>query len=269
MSASCGTGDEIYPNGIWSGSELFASKTGSEGPCLSMAENQTALLCPFSTPKDTFLGYIRPRISLNYNSLDESPIVNKGQSTSNGLEIVACETDDQRSIARMSDNIYCDRGAVEIVVPTSPHLIGQDLKYGEVAKLSILDQLGDSDLIPKEHCTALVGPHPNGEAWQDGCMKVVQTKTESKGKTSIDSSGNIVYTPNSNWHGADIFEIHVITTSTRFNKTKPYIAVPVQIVQEPNNDFEDKTVKTSGGSWGFAGLFGLFGLIGLRRVFKY
>ena len=269
VTASCGTGDAIYPNSIWSGTELFASKTGSEGTCLSMAENKTALLCPFSTPKDSFLGYLRPRILLSYNSLDESPIVNKGKSTLTGLDIVACEYDDQRSLARMSDNIYCDRGAIEIVVPTSPQLIGQDLKYGEVAKLTILEQLGDSDLIPKEQCNALVGPHPTGEAWQDGCMKVVQTKTESKGKTTIDSAGNIVYTPNSNWHGADIFEIQVITTSTRFNQSKPYIAVPVQIVQEPNNNFEDKTVKTSGGSWGFVGLFALLGLIGLRRVFKY
>jgi rhombotarget A family protien len=268
-SASCGTGDAIYPNQIWSGSDIFASTTGSEGRCQNLAENKSAILCPYSVPEDTFLGYLRPRILLSYNQVEDSPIVNKGQSTISTTAIFSCEAQDQRMIARLIDNLYCDRGAIEITVPTSAGLIGQDISMGEVAKFSIANKLGDSDLLPKAQCKALVGDHPNGEPWQDGCLKIIQTKTESKGKTTIDIDGNVVYTPNSNWHGADIFEIQVVTSSTRFNKTKPYFALPTQIVQEPKDDFEDKTVKTSGGSWGFIGLFGLLGLIGLRRIFKY
>ncbi|HCM31879.1 MAG TPA: rhombotarget A, partial [Acinetobacter radioresistens] len=95
-----------------------------------------------------------------------------------------------------------------------------------------------------------------------------QTKTVSKGKTVIDIDGNVVYTPDSQWHGADIFEIQVVTSSTRFNKSKPYLVLTTQIVQEPKNEMKDKSVKTSGGAWGIVGLMGLIGLIGLRRRLK-
>lgn len=78
----------------------------------------------------------------------------------------------------------------------------------------------------------------------------------------------MVYTPDSQWHGADIFEIQVVTSSTRFNKSKPYLVLSTQIVQEPKNEMKDKSVKTSGGAWGIAGLMGLIGLIGLRRRLK-
>ena len=77
----------------------------------------------------------------------------------------------------------------------------------------------------------------------------------------------MAYTPNGNWHGADDFEIQVITSSTRFNQeveTK-YINVAVTIFQEPDNTMESKTVETSGGSFGLYGLITLFGLLGLRR----
>jgi len=59
-----------------------------------------------------------------------------------------------------------------------------------------------------------------------------------------------------------------VTSSTRFNKSKPYLTITTQIVQEPKNEMEDKAVKTSGGSWGGGGLLILLGLIGLRRGLK-
>jgi rhombotarget A family protien len=268
-SASCGVGDASYPNQTWSGSNLFAIKNGaSEGQCLSLAEDNQAILCPYSVPENTFLGYFRPRILLNYRSIEDSPIVNKGLKPNETDALMVCDSADQRSVNRLTDNIYCDRGSIEITVPTTKNLVGQDILSGETAKFSVAEYLGDSDLIPKEQCKALVGDNPTGEAWQDGCLKIVQTKTESKGQTSIDINGNVVYKPNSAWHGADIFEIHVITSSTRFNTTKPYLVLTTQIVQSPKNQVEDKSVKTSGGAWGFAGLLGLFGLLGLRRVLK-
>lgn len=264
-SASCGVGDPLHPNQIWSGAEIF-SGTDSEGVCQTLAENKNAILCPYNVPEGSFLGYLRPRILMSYKAIEESPIVNQGRSFSSENPAISCEAADQRAINRLTDNIYCDRGSIEITVPTSVRLVGQDIRAGQVAKFNIMAHLGDSDLIPKAECKALVGEHPNGEAWQDGCLKVVQTQTVSKGKTALDRLGNVIYTPNSAWHGADIFEIQVITSSTRFNKNKPYLAITAQIVQAPENKMDDKSVKTSGGSWGFAGLFMLLGLLGLRRL---
>ena len=40
------------------------------------------------------------------------------------------------------------------------------------------------------------------------------------------------------------------------------------MVQEPNNEFEDKSVKTSGGALGLFGLFAVLGLVGIRRFKK-
>src|SRR5690606_38965012 len=161
---------------------------------------------------------------------------------------------DQRGINRLMDNLFCDRGAIEITVPTSGSLVGQDLLKGEIAKFSIESFLGDSDLIPKEQCNVMVGQQPTGEPWQYGCLKVVQTKTMSKRKARIDILGNMVYSTDSTWHRLDIFQMQVVTTSTRFNKSKPYLTITTQIVQETKNEMEDRSVKTAGGAWGFGGI---------------
>lgn len=270
LVGSCGTGEARYPNQIWTGTHLFAEKSNqSEGVCQNFRENTTAILCPYSIPKDQFLGYIRPRILLSHAVVEDSPIVNKGlPSHKVDSEVIGCAEADQRTNNRLMDNQFCDRGAIEVIVPTSMSLVGQDLLKGEVAKFSIQPYLGDSDLLPKEQCSTLVGPPPSGQSWQDGCLRIVQTKTESKGKTTIDLEGNVTYTPDSGWHGADIFEIQVVTSSTRFNKSKPYLVLSTQIVQEPKNEMQDKSVKTSGGAWGFGGLIALLGLIGLQRSLK-
>ncbi|ENW23730.1 MULTISPECIES: rhombotarget A [Acinetobacter] len=269
LTVSCGTGDAVAPNELWNGTQILAEASNkSEGVCQTLSENSTAILCPYSVAKGQFLGYMRPRILLSHNQVSDSSIVNRGTALNLAAPTVACEAADQRGINRLMDNLFCDRGAIEITVPTSGSLVGQDLLKGEIAKFSIESFLGDSDLIPKEQCNVIVGQQPTGEPWQDGCLKVVQTKTESKGKTRIDIHGNVVYTPDSTWHGADIFELQVVTTSTRFNKSKPYLTITTQIVQEPKNEMEDKSVKTSGGAWGFGGLLILIGLMGLRRELK-
>lgn len=267
-SSSCGEGINDAPNKIYAGLQLIGSKDGSsQGSCLSLRENNSSELCPFETAENTFLGYMRPRILLKYKTINESPIVNTGIST--GSEnVLACESSDQRGTNRSFNNAECDRGAIEITVPTSGQLTGQDLKAGEIAKFSIAKFLGDSDLIPKEECNSIIGKNPNNKPWQDGCLRIVQTKTPSKGSTKIDIHGNVVYTPDSAWHGADIFEVQVVTSSTRFNVSKPYLPITTQIVQEPDNKMDDKTVKTSGGSLGVFGMLGLLSLIGLRGLRK-
>lgn len=269
VSSECKNGDAKYPNEFWSGNKLFAGNS-SEGTCKSLTEDPDALLCPYSTPKNQFLGYIRPRILLSAKNMFDTLILNKGRlDTAIDSSQVFCESMDQRGLNRTLDNSWCDRGAIEIIVPISKSRIGQDLKVGEVAKLNILEYLGDSDLYPKERCESLLQmKNPAGGEWQDGCIAVDQTITQSKGTVTVDIDGNLVYTPSGTWHGADIFNLQVVTSSTRFNENKKYILLEAYMVQEPNNDFEDKSVKTSGGSLGVFGLFALLGMVGLRRFKK-
>ncbi len=62
--------------------------------------------------------------------------------------------------------------------------------------------------------------------------------------------------------------LQIVTSSTHINENKKYIVLEAYMVQEPNNEFEDKSVKTSGGAFGFFGLFAVLGLVGIRRFKK-
>ena len=268
VAASCPVGPVANLNDVWSGTSLIAGE--DEGSCKTLTEDRNALFCPFTKANNAFIGYLRPRILLDYETIFSSPILNKGKTTADGNEHhVYCESSDQRGKNRNLDDVWCDRGAIEIVVPVSMPRLGKDIRTGEVAKFNILDALGDSDLIPKEECTKVMGmANPTGEPWQDGCPIVVQS-TESKGKFTLNLNGDFEYTPNGNWHGADIFELRVVTSSTRFNTSaKNYLAAVVRIFQEPNNEMESKTVKTSGGALGWVSIFALLGLVGFRRFKK-
>lgn len=265
----CGDGQTAYPNRIFTGDEAsMIAGTSIEGACLNIKQDSAAILCPFSEKEDQFLGYFRPRILLSYSNITESPILNKGAVEVADNKILSCEGSDQRNNSRptIPFNVGCDLGSIEIVVPTSSMLVGRDLKVGEVAKFSILDALGDSDLVPKENCNAIVGPAPQGQEWQDGCIKIEQQNhVTSKGKITIDLDGNVVYTPDGAWHGADLLTMKVVTTTSRFDESDPYISVRVNIVQEPNGEMKSDKLKTSGGSIGFGWLSILLGLAVIRR----
>ena len=265
VANSCTSGDSNYPNDIWSGTQLIAGDS-LEGKCKTLSEDQNALLCPYVQSDTTFLGYFRPRILMSHQNISDSLIMNKGRLQLNSdAPLMGCESADQRDQNRDPDNIFCDRGAIEIIVPSTTGLVGEDLLIGEIARISLTEYLSDSDLVPKAECEAILGKNPTGEAWQAGCMQVIQTQTASKGKLTIDEEGNLVYTPQGTWHGADLFKIRLVTSSTRFNKTRPYMEVNVHVVQEPKNDMESSKVSTSGGSFGFFSLFTILGLVGLRR----
>ncbi|MDN5511428.1 rhombotarget A [Acinetobacter sp.] len=268
VSQDCGSGAANYQNEFWTGTQLFAGND-IKGNCLSLKEDDQSSLCPYKQSENSFLGYFRPRILLSYSSLANSLIVNKGRARVTSSDVyIGCEGSDQRGKSRDVEAENCDRGAIEIVVPATIGLVGKDLLIGQVAKISIADMLGDSDPIPKEECDKIYPENQTGEPWKDGCLMIVQTQTPSKGKLTIDLDGNLVYTPNGAWRGADIFTIRVVTSSTRFNKSKPYMEVNVQIVQEAENKMEDKSVKTSGGSFGIFSVIAVLGLFGLRRFKK-
>ena len=268
VASSCTTGDSLYPNDIWPGQQLIAGDT-LDGKCKTLSEDSNSLLCPYFQSEKDFLGYFRPRILMSYKKLAESLIVNKGKfQVDSASKVMGCERIDQRDNVRDDDNDLCDRGAVEIVVPSTTGLVGEDLLIGQTAQISVVEHLSDSDLVPKEECEAILGKKPASEAWQAGCLQVVQTQTPSKGKLTINEDGTLIYTPQGDWHGADIFKIRLVTSSTRFNKTQPYMEVNVNVVQAPQNTMESKSVNTSGGSVGFFSLFGILGLVGLRRYKK-
>lgn len=227
------------------------------------------LLCPYTTPKDQMLGFFQPRLLTSYNSLSDSLIINKGRIFSDGTNkgAISCETSDQRGKARSVYSELCDLGAIELVVNRNDvEIAGQDILYGQIAKFSIANSLLDGELVDPEACKIIFksDTDANGLPWQSGCLNIEQTETKSKGKLTIDSKGNIVYVPNGNWHGADKFNIRVITTITRLNDpSNYYIDIPTTIVQDPPNNFQNKTVNV--GSMDFGWILMVFGLIGFRR----
>ncbi|WP_151814481.1 rhombotarget A [Acinetobacter junii] len=227
------------------------------------------LLCPFTTPKDQLVGFFKPRLLSSYSTLSDSLIVNKGRIYSDGSSIglASCELIDQRGKNRSGYDELCDLGAIELVINRSEvPIAGQDILYGQIAKFNISESLLDGELLDSASCERILGKRSDGQTWQPGCLEVQQTLTPSKGKLTIDQFGNVVYTPNSNWYGADKFNLRIITTTTRFNDVSNYyITIPTTIVQDPPNNFESKTVNVSGGSLGLTSILMLLGLIGFRR----
>lgn len=237
-----------------------------EGKC---DRSSDGILCPFTEDETTLLGYFKPRLLGSYKQLSDSPIVNRGPSA--GSQLMACSREgDQRGKPHPSMPELCDRGAIELHVdPSAISQVGEDLLYGQVAKMTLTEQLLDGELLPAQECKALFGDRPDAQPWQPGCMKVVQTGTVSKGMTTIDAEGELTYVPNGDWHGLDEFKVLIVTTTTRFSDSRnPYIEVPVRVVQSPPNDFENKKTKTSGGSIGGFGVLALLGLWGIRRYLK-
>jgi rhombotarget A family protien len=227
------------------------------------------LLCPYATPKDQMLGFFQPRLLASYNSLSESLIINKGRIFSDGTTIgrMSCESSDQRGKSRSVYGELCDLGAIELVVNRSDvQIAGQDILYGQTAKFSIANSLLDGELVTPEACKAIFkrDTDAKGLPWQPGCLEVEQTETISKGRLTLDSKGNVIYVPNANWHGADKFNIRIITTITRLNDSSNYyIDIPTTIVQDPPNNFQSRTVNV--GSMDFGWILMIFGLIGFRR----
>lgn len=260
---------KCLPNVIWNQNDpeqvLIAGGTNDEGVCA--VPPAKGLLCPYYTPKDQMLGYFKPRLLTSYAHLSDSMIVNRGRIYSDGTtySLGGCEGSDQRSKSRSGYDELCDLGAVELIVNRGEiPIVGQDILYGQVAKFSIADSLLDGELLDPATCETQLGKRTDGQPWQAGCLEVVQTQTASKGKLTIDQDGNVTYVPNGDWHGADKFNLRVMTTTTRFNDVSNYfIDIPATIVQDPPNNFKSKTVST--GSFGMGAILMLLGLVGLRR----
>ncbi|EMW7816185.1 TPA: rhombotarget A [Acinetobacter baumannii] len=258
-------------NILFPANEKLIAGNNDEGIC--DVTEKDGLLCPFNTPKDSFLGFFKPRLLESYNTLADSLIINKGHlySDASSVGLAGCEKFDQRGKRRSGYDELCDLGAIEYILNSEISPVGQDIRYGQVAKFSILGSLSESDLVTPATCKRLFGERSDGKDWQPGCLKIIQNKDTpiSKGTLILDQSGNVTYTPNGNWHGADIFSIQVVTSVTRFNEGVDfqYISIPTTISQAPLSGIEDKSVSTGGGgSIGGGFLLSLFSLIALRRL---
>ncbi|MFX5084741.1 rhombotarget A, partial [Acinetobacter baumannii] len=73
------------PNILYPANEKLIAGDSDEGAC--DITSQTGLLCPYNTPKDSFLGFFRPRLLESYQSLSDSLIINKGRLYSDGSSI--------------------------------------------------------------------------------------------------------------------------------------------------------------------------------------
>ena len=242
----------------------------SEGKCDQPPA--VGLLCPYATPKETFNGFFKPRLLTQYGSINDSPIVNRGsnfvgnQATTD--KTVACESTDQRGKTR-EITVLCDVGAIELIIEDQGK-IGQDIKFNQIAEIDLTDSLGDGQLWPKDKCDDVFKDLPNppvNNNWQPGCLQFVEGKEAKKGSLILDANALLKYTPFKNYHGSDDFSIKVVTTTSRFSEgvNDRSITLRGTVVQEPDNNFENKSVKTSGGSTGFVGLLGLLSLVWMRR----
>ncbi|MDQ8951416.1 rhombotarget A [Acinetobacter rudis] len=224
------------------------------------------LLCPFnSTSNDSAWGFFKPRLLNSYRFITDSPIVNRGPE--HNSQLLSCAVDDQRGKPRPAEPQLCDRGAIELyVTPNASPQIGQNISYGQVAKMKLDEQLKDGELVSPDVCVRLFGQQPNGQTWQAGCLKIVQSNStpNSKGTLTASQDGVFTYVPNGNWHGMDEFTSLVVTSTSRFtDSTNPYVSIPTRIVQEPNEGIENK--KAGGGATGLWGLLGLVSVIALRH----
>ncbi|RZA09349.1 MAG: rhombotarget A [Moraxellaceae bacterium] len=270
-SGDCGVGAAGNPNRqLAAGVALLANsgiKGESEGKC--DVPTKDGLLCPFNTQKEIFNGFFRPRLLVRYNSIADSPIINRGRfaSTTETITTKACESTDQRGKPRQT-LVLCDIGAIELVI--DPQRIGQDIKYNQVSEIDLTDNLGDGQLWPKEECDAVFKDLPNPPVnanWQDGCLQFTPGQAPKKGTFTLSADALLKYVPFKNFHGSDNFSIQLVTTTSRFSEgsNDRTLTLPGTIVQEPDNNFENKSVNTSGGSTGLLGLLGMLGLIGIRR----
>lgn len=211
---------------------------------------------------EVFNPYLRPRLLTEYQTLNDSKIVNRGRSISAIQRARVCTASDQRSFPRT----LCDIGAIELVIDSNRKTNGLDILFGQIAQLSLAPLLGDGDLIPAEICpTIFPNRQPVNGVWLEGCLTYV--KAPQKGVMTLEQNGDITYRPSSNFHGVDRFNYDVVTTTSRFSDgaNDQKINIETTIVQEPVARDADRKVNLAGGAFGWFGVLALLGLTVLAR----
>lgn len=254
-------GIQVISNSAGTTGQLMASHVGG-GTCNS----PFGLLCPLADNGGPTFSH-KPRLLIAYNDVDESPLINKGPRYSGGGEGF-CPSLDQRGEDRQP--LPCDIGAVEMQqVPAGSKVrSGGSIFHGQVYRQSLADELADEELLEASVCPAVPPADPAdvvpGSYRSDvvGCPWL--QKAPVKGRVDFENfnaSGRYVYTPGSNFHGFDRFEVRVMTTVSRLNENRDDQSrlVSVVVVVEPPGGFASSNV---GGVTDFVRLL-VLGLLGL------
>ena len=179
----------------------------------------------------------KPRLLVEYKTLSESPIVNKGFNSN--ITYSKCPDLDQRAKARTS----CDIGAVELQGLISSTQ-GQDITYGQKATFDLFEKIGDGELLPAEQCTALFGPLVDG--YIDGCLRLLNFPT--KGVVSFDNINHqVLYnTTLPDFHGFDKFSYLMTTTISRFSDARndQEVKIDVKVVSDPPGTLSSKSLDS-------------------------
>jgi len=239
--------------------------TNNEGVC--DLPTLKGLLCPLRRGDADFTATLKPRLSLSYENIDQSPIVNQGKTGGQSPYTFSCPTSDQRGRSR----VICDIGAVELIIPSGLQKNGKDIKRGEQQIFfDLTDVLADGQLLPFNLCSSVLNIPEPVSGWSDGCIQFTQEPKKGKALLNIDQQA-LEYNPKiGGFHGSDIFDYTLVTTTTRFSEAENDRVVRVQttIVSEPGNLNNSNTgieSKTAGGSVGLGSLGGLLALAWLRR----
>lgn len=256
ISAGCPTGLAADGNRRLTGSgdeKLFAGSDSLAATC--DAPPAKGLLCPLGNYGGSTRTH-KPRLLVSYNVFTESPIVNKG-NTATGTADYACSTSDQRGQTRS----LCDIGAVELIT-TNQEKQGQDVISGDIVRFDMREKIGDGELLPEADCEHLV-KDPRARMDIDGCPII--TAAAQKGTLSFDNATHqVIYSPDSVYHGFDRFSYAITTTLSRFSDAtnKQTLTMSATVVAEPAGGIGSKTYA---GSFGSLGLSILAGLALLRR----
>ena len=240
------------------GAETLIADADADGKCdLPPA---VGLLCPLSANGGKAEFHL-PRLLASYTDILESPIVNKGMAPGDVSSAEGCAPVDQRGVS----TVLCDIGAVELV-SLNQATQGKDIKSGDSARFSMLEKIGDGELLPSAKCPVAVPANSNYHPEIDGCPTI--TKSPVRGRLSFDKvTHEVIYTPLDTYHGRDKFSYSVVTTLSRFSNAvnNRTLTMDVTVVAEPDNTFQSKTF--GGGAFGWSGLIMLAGLaISRRRV---
>jgi len=217
---------------ILADTDINGKKTGDK----CAAPPAQGLLCPLSD-NGGLTNTHKPRLLVEYKSLSDSPIVNKGFLST--IAYSKCPDLDQRARTRTS----CDIGAVELqglIASTQ----GQDITYGQKAIFDIFEKIGDGELLPAEQCTAMFGSIVDG--YKDGCLRLLNFPT--KGVVNFDNQNHqVIYnTTLPDFHGFDKFSYLMTTTISRFSDARndQEVKIDVKVVSDPATPLSSKSLDT-------------------------
>ena len=212
--------------------DVNGKKTGEK----CAAPPAQGLLCPLSD-NGGLTNTHKPRLLIEYKSLSDSPIVNKGFLST--ISYSKCPDLDQRARARTS----CDIGAVELqglIASTQ----GQDITFGQKAIFDIFEKIGDGELLPAEQCTTMFGPTVDG--YKDGCLRLLNFPT--KGVVNFDNVNHqVIYnTTLPDFHGFDKFSYLMTTTISRFSDARndQEVKIDVKVVSDPDTPLSSRSLDS-------------------------